>query len=270
LFCDGFDGAAAFVDIAEGSAEQPEIGGGIDEDFELDTAADFGHGEQEDAFDQEYRLWVQRDDGAESGVSCEIIDRLLNGDAAAEQIEMFDEQQIIEGIGVIPIAGAVGEAGEQIEVPVVGIVAEAADLRGERTLQESPNEGGFAGTAAAGDSENESRLSHIGSVDWVEGKVTISGRGGKWETAVAVRQNLLVMCAVEFIGHGVPNADPGTIFRSNRRTATSGFRAVGVGGEACFVGGGRCVAAAGRMHAPRNNSDAHVSGVADIVRESGF
>jgi hypothetical protein len=102
-FEDDVEGVAALGSVAADTAEEAEVGGGIDEDFEVKGAAEAGVGEDEEAFDEDDGSG--RDEIGFGGAAGDIKAVAGDGDGAAgaEFAEVAEEEGGFEGVGRIEV-----------------------------------------------------------------------------------------------------------------------------------------------------------------------
>ena len=104
LLSDGIKVAAAFAHIAADAAKDADIGVGIDENFDIEHIAQRFETEEQNAFDDDDGDGIDVDGIVEqTRMGFEVVERHIDGQAAFEAFEMFDEQFAFETCGVVEI-----------------------------------------------------------------------------------------------------------------------------------------------------------------------
>jgi hypothetical protein len=109
--------------------------------------------EREDSFDDED---VSGGDGlgfvGDAGVGGEVVEGARYGFVIGQSVDLFDEEGVFEGVGVVEVLQVAVFVGEMAEVAVVEVERQegGVELRGELA-----GEGGFAGAGATTYPEDE-------------------------------------------------------------------------------------------------------------------
>ena len=207
------EGAAAFAGVAFDAADEADVGFGINKDFDVHQFAQFGFGEDEDAFDEDDGGGGDGGGFGAAGVVGEGIDGELDGAAGAKFADVGGEEVAFEGVGVVVVLlGALGE-GQVGHVAVVGVVGEIGDVAGADLIEDGTGDGGFAGGGSAGDAEDNGGWGHglvacfhVGSGTCVH----VLSDGSKEAVAAVAQAGEDVAVFVEaFVEHGGIDLDVG-------------------------------------------------------------
>ena len=116
--------------------------------------ADFRNGEEQDSFEEQDLIG---EDGYRVGLALmrrEVIDWTGDRLSGFQQGRVLQKQRIVQSFRVVPVAGSVRKSGKMLEIPIVGVVCQSADLMTEGTLHQLIGECGFSGTGSTGDAQN--------------------------------------------------------------------------------------------------------------------
>src|SRR5579859_4842777 len=109
LVDEGFDGAAAFADVAAGAAEAAQVHGGVDINLEVHQGAGAGIPQGEQTFEENYGSGRNDLHVGSAGVGLEVVDGFLDGFAGQQAMEVHEDQVVLDGGGLVVIeSGAFG------------------------------------------------------------------------------------------------------------------------------------------------------------------
>src|SRR5690606_16740450 len=97
------EGAAAVLEVAADAAEDADVGGGVDEELQIDLRAQALVDEDEDAFDDDDRPGLDRDRLLAAAVGLEVVDRHRDGLAGLEPLDVLDQELGLERVGVVEV-----------------------------------------------------------------------------------------------------------------------------------------------------------------------
>ena len=146
----GLEGAPPLLHVPQGSAENADVGICFHENLDVEHISERGILKDQDPLHN-------NDLGGEDlpcfggAVMLHIgVDGTLDGAARFQFLQVFDQQIRIECSGVVVIDFGTLLQRFAVLTLIVAVMADDRDLRAEMLLQ-MPGEGGFAGTGAAGD-----------------------------------------------------------------------------------------------------------------------
>ena len=150
----GLEGAATFLHVPQGPAEDADVGVRLHEDLDVEHVPEGGVLEDQDALHDD----DLGGDDLHSLVGAVMIHkgihRALNAVASLQLLQVLNQQIGIKGIGMVIIYPCPFFIGLAYLAFIVIIVADDRDLRAEMLFQ-VPGQGGFAGAGAAGDADKD-------------------------------------------------------------------------------------------------------------------
>lgn len=155
LLDDRFGGAAAFGDVTVQTADETEVGVGVDEDFYVKQFAETHFAKDEDAFDDDDPVGLNGDGAGGAGVGGEVVNGKFDGVPFAKLLNVINEQVRVEGIGMVEVNFRPLLGMQVAEVFVVGVVGQVGDPVGANSVEDNVGHGGFAGAGAARDTDDE-------------------------------------------------------------------------------------------------------------------
>ena len=152
LIYDGLHGAAAFLHVTQGAAENAHVGVGFHENADVHQLPQAGILKNEDALHDDHRRRPD-EDGLIGAVMVGIgVHGAADGMAGFQLPELLHHEVGVEGIGVVIILLAALLEGDILALVVV-VVVDDADVGAEMGGQ-MLREGGFAAAGAAGDADD--------------------------------------------------------------------------------------------------------------------
>lgn len=157
---DAVEGAAALPDVAMKAADETHVGLDVQEELHVETAADLGIPEREDALEQEPSDRADALDLIRAPARLVVVDRHRDRLAVPEPRQVIAQEIPVEGIGVVEVVLAVDLQMGRRRGKVVGILLEERDalretialsLMASDPSQDFLGEGRFARTGSAGD-----------------------------------------------------------------------------------------------------------------------
>ncbi len=129
----------------------------------------------------------------DAGVCGEVVAGAVNGVALGEGADVGDEELGLEGVGVVKILFVAVVEGELREIAVVPVERKERGVEGGG---EFAGEGGFAGTGAAGDAEDDGAAGE-GELFGLAHGFQCKGRSGYAGFAAEWRKGEMAACEAE-------------------------------------------------------------------------
>ena len=145
---------AAVTHIAQRTAQNAHVGVGLDKDLDVEQVAQRGILEDQDAF-HDHHLARLHQLGPFGALMLRVgVDGTANGLARLQLAEVLHHQIGVKRVGMVVVLLAALLKGAVLTL-VVAVMVDDADVVGEMPLQ-MRSQRGFAGTGAAGDSDEKS------------------------------------------------------------------------------------------------------------------
>ena len=106
LLHDELGGTASFGDVAPQPSDQADVGGGVDEDLQVEALAEGSVPEHQDPVDDDDARRLDHPDPIAAVVLGVVVDRYGDRCAVGERCEVIVEQRPVEGVGVVVVDGA--------------------------------------------------------------------------------------------------------------------------------------------------------------------
>ena len=145
-------GPAPLLHIPESAAEDADVGIGLHEDLDVEHIPQSGVLENQNALHDDDLVGIHRHCLVSAVVVHIGVHRALDGAACLQLFQMLDEQIRVEGAGVIVVYLGPFLIGLALLALIVAVVADDGDAVTEVFFQ-VPGQGGFAGTCAAGNAD---------------------------------------------------------------------------------------------------------------------
>ena len=130
------------------------IGGEVDEDGAIEAVENGLLVQDEEALEDDNGGGIEADRASRrAGVGGEIVAGSLDGTAAAQGVEVTDEEAVLDGAGVIEVEGGAFRRGGSALILVVPVLGDEGGAGAELVLEE-PGEPGLAGAGATRDADD--------------------------------------------------------------------------------------------------------------------
>src|SRR5262245_17628653 len=148
LFDDRFDRAPTFLNVALEPADETQVVSRIHEDFDVHQLPQRGVGEDQNAFEDQYRLRLDMDRLVPARMRGKVVNRRLDRLACAQRLHVINEQIVVQRVWMVEVYPVPQLDRHVSEVAIVTVLLQKDHTLVADVLQNAPRDGRLARSCA--------------------------------------------------------------------------------------------------------------------------